>query len=505
VNKFDQIKNKEKCKRHVLEQIEELSPRTHKDAADLVHFVDSASALQPFTANPAFDDLESSLRSFVLVKRSKSKLHPVSTYLSHLLSDIDLLASTNAIVSRSELERAKCDLERTRPVLAKMKDGQDELENSLVAIEEKGVRTVSTNAKTALSLALERVGQGKLAVEETAGLSMPTYPGLLGIWDYARDVRRALLLSLDMAVKLTEDEARVMTGAGVKKIGNLGDESLPEGVDRSRRVFIPEAMFSTSMGRKGGKSRSSRRLSGSLGGSGGVHGLGLGLAQRPDMLETTFFDLFDVRHHFWVHFASSKDNTVDRRHADADADDGDSLPSALSIVSVGVGALTMVGGQTVGVRALVEGIVRVSDLLGNETARKWAAPVIGAVTIGLTAYLVLELPSSIPRTVGRRIRGSLVKHQQQHQQSQSHHEEGESHAEAHAARIGKETRKVLRLASWDLREKFRAAMEESGREVRGAEEVEKRAGRACEWFGEVRQRTGDVRVAAMLDGGLKFC
>ena len=33
--------------------------------SDLVHFVDSASALQPFTANPAFDDLESALRAFV--------------------------------------------------------------------------------------------------------------------------------------------------------------------------------------------------------------------------------------------------------------------------------------------------------------------------------------------------------------------------------------------------------------------------------------------------------
>jgi hypothetical protein len=37
---------------------------------------------------------------------------------------------------------------------------------------------------------------------------MPSYPSLLRIFDYARDVRRALLASLDAAVILVEDEAR---------------------------------------------------------------------------------------------------------------------------------------------------------------------------------------------------------------------------------------------------------------------------------------------------------
>ena len=114
VNKYDQIKNKDKCRRMVLEQIKELSPRTYEDTEDLVHFVDSASALQPFTANPSFDDLVQSLRSFVLVKRSKSKLQPASTYLSKLLADIEFLAGANAIVADSELQRAREDLSEVR-------------------------------------------------------------------------------------------------------------------------------------------------------------------------------------------------------------------------------------------------------------------------------------------------------------------------------------------------------------------------------------------------------
>ncbi|PPQ84402.1 hypothetical protein CVT26_007222, partial [Gymnopilus dilepis] len=395
VNKYDQIKNKDKCRRLVLEQIKELSPRTYEDAEDLVHFVDSASALQPFAANPAFDDLEQSLRSFVLVKRSKSKLQPVSTYLSNLLADIELLAGANAIVADSELQQAREDLKLSRPVLEKMKRSREVLEEALEAVEESGAGEASARTKKILNDALERVGAGLLAVEKPL-VPMPSYPGLLGIWDYAREVRRALVASLDAAVVMSENEARVFTTKGVDRIKELGEEHLPEGTERNRRVFMPEAMFSTT--RRAGKGLKSRRSSSTGGGAvvaGGMHGLGIGLAQRQDMLETTFFDLFDVNHQFFLHFGDGKSS------------EEESSPTALGLVSVGVGALTMVGGQAIGVRGLVEGIMRVSDLFGNETTRKWAAPVIGAAVIGMTAYLILELPSSIPRTVGRRVRASV--------------------------------------------------------------------------------------------------
>ncbi|KAF8177023.1 transmembrane GTPase fzo1 [Pholiota molesta] len=432
VNKYDQIKNKDKCRRLVLEQIKQLSPRTYEDAEDLVHFVDSASALQPYTANPAFDDLETSLRSFVLVKRSKSKLLPVATYLSNLLSDIELLAGANAIVADSELQRARDDLDQARPVLEKMKSSRDVLEDALEAVEESGAGQSSAHTKKILTDALERVGNGQLAVDKPM-VQMPSYPGLLGIWDYAREVRRALLASLDAAVALSEDEARIITTNGVHKIKDLGETHLPEGVERSRRVFMPEAMFSaTRRGGKGIKRRSSSYSN--IGGAivaGGMHGLGIGLAQRPDMLDTTFFDLFDVNHQFFLHFGDGKT-------------DESATPSALGLVSVGVGALTMVGGQALGMRAVLEGI----------TARKWAAPVIGAIAIGSVA--------SIPRTVGRRVKASVL----------AQGDERDVHF----------TRKVLRLASWDLKERFR--------KVKGAEEMEKRSLKAKEWFGAKLETVG---------------
>ncbi|KAJ6591724.1 hypothetical protein DFH09DRAFT_182625 [Mycena vulgaris] len=481
VNKYDMIRNKDKCRRVVLEQIKGLSPRTWEDASDLVHFVDSASAAGDAENKDAFafEEMEAALRSFVLTKRSKSKLQPVETFLLNLLGDIELLASANKLVAEAELAQARAELAETKPVLEKMRSGRDRLEEGLETVEEDGVGQASVKAKKVLSDALEQVGSGK----PVGGLRLPSYPGLFAVWDYARDVRRTLLESLDLSVKMAEDEARTITSAGVAQIKDLGEDHLPAGVERSRRIFMPEAMFSAvRRGKSAGGSKGSLRTRGgnAVVVAGGAHGLGIGLAARPDMQETTFLDLFDVNHQFWVHFGDA--------HAPSKSGEADAAPGALSVVGVGVGALTMVGGQAIGVRGLIEGVVRLSDFFGNETARKWALPVVGAVTVGAVVYVVLELPSSIPRTVGRRIKAAVELA-----------EEDEKRWEAeHGVRIARETRKVLRLASWDLRERFRGAMEERAKEVKSAEEGEKRALKAQEWFGSVGDRVADVRVNARL-------
>ncbi|KAM6494300.1 transmembrane GTPase fzo1 [Amanita muscaria] len=469
VNKFDQIRNKEKCKRLVLEQIKHLSPRTYDDAEELVHFVDSATALQPYAVNPAFDDLETALRSFVLVKRLKSKLQPVSTYMTKVLSDVEVLARANAIVADVELQRAREELDTVRPVVTTMRDGRELLDENLEAVEEEGASKACQRTKHVLNDALDRVAQGRLGADR-ASISLPSYPGFFHLWQYACDLRKAYFASLDAAVKQAEDEARLITATGVNGIRALEEKYLPEGVERSKRVFIPEAMFRTV--RRSAKGIKGRRPSSAIV-AGGLHGLGIGLAQRQDMLETSFSDLFDVQHQFSIYIGNGKG-----------ADQGDlSGPAAFTLASIGVSAVTMVGSQIIGARGLLEGIFRVTDLLGNETTRKWVAPVLGAVTVGLTAYLILELPSSIPRNVGRRIRASLV------------HQNGEIQqvfVDFHAARVSKETRKVLRLASYDTRSKFGTALEDREKAVRDAEETEKRASSAKEWCTGVGKRTEEV-------------
>lgn len=467
VNKFDQIRDKEKCKRLVLEQIKQLSPRTYEDASDLVHFVDSSAVQSPTASTSSFDNLEAALRTFVLVKRSKSKLHPVATFLSRLLGDVEFIASSNTILAEGEAQRARDDLARTRPVFEKMQNEREMLEDSLENVEDEGSSKAVAHTRKSLLAALEKVGQGEPGVDR--GIMMPTYPGLLNIWEYATDVRRALLASLDAAVKAAEDDARSTTVAGVRQISNLADKHLPEGVERSRRVFMPEAMFSP-------KAKAGKRNSTSAIVAGGMYGLGIGLAQRSEMMEVSFFDIFDVQHQISVHFGDEKSTTTS---------EGESSSGALSVVSIGFGALSVAGGKALGPRGIVEGLVRVSDFFANENTRKWIAPVVGAVALGFTVYFVLELPQTVPRNIGRRIKHSLTDTADPSGNGQF--------VQAHEARVGKETRKVLRLASWDLRERFRVAMEERGKEVKVAEELERNALRAIEFFGQMTERTEAVR------------
>ncbi|KAF8147052.1 hypothetical protein K438DRAFT_1780372 [Mycena galopus ATCC 62051] len=138
------------------------------------------------------------------------------------------------------LAQARAELAEAKPVPQKMRSGREKLEGSLETVEEDGVGKSSAKTKKVLAEALEQVGSGK----PLGGLQFPSYPGLFTVWDYARDVRRTLLESLDQSVKLAEDEARTVTCAGVAQIKDLGEEHLPVWVERSRRVVIPEAMFS---------------------------------------------------------------------------------------------------------------------------------------------------------------------------------------------------------------------------------------------------------------------
>ncbi len=165
------------------------------------------------------------------------------TYLHNALSDIELLFSANSIVADSEIQTAPVALEDVCPGLERMNARHPTLEEALELTEEDGTCWASHKTTIILSEALEQVGQRHLGIRN-APIQLPSYPGLLGISDYVRDMRRALLASLVAAVKLADDEARVMARKGVGRIKALGEVHLPEGVERSRRVLIPEAMIS---------------------------------------------------------------------------------------------------------------------------------------------------------------------------------------------------------------------------------------------------------------------
>lgn len=475
VNRFDQIKDKARCRRVVLDQIRQLSPKTYEDAADLVHFVDSAKVAMGFTEDDdaaddideAFSHLEHSLRSFVLVNRSKSKLGPAQNYITRLLADVELLASANTIVATRERDVARDELARVKPVLDRMKKGREGLNDGLIQAEEQAVESATSRSKQAMERGLERVARGELAVP-APGLMMPAYPGLLGIWDYAHEIRKVLLASLDSAVSLAENDARRVAGEGVDAVITLGNKNLPEDVEPYRRVFVPGNMFTAR--------KITRRTS-------SVTSLGLGLVNQAALTDVNVADIVDLHHYLFLtrpHLPSLSTSTELVPYA--------AEVSGFGAASLALGAYSMINGKTVGVRSLIESAIRLCDFASSPVARKWAGPVVGALALGSVAYVVYELPRSVPRNVGRHLQETL---------SVSSGMGGDADlvpfSDAVSGRVSKEVRNVMRAITRDLQDLYGKAVETRAQVVKQSEEAEKKASAALGHFTAIDKKVQDIR------------
>ena len=380
VNKWKGIKDKDRCMRVVGEQIKQLSPATWDNRSELVHFVDAAEVLDEEDDNPSFDHLEQSLRSFVLLKRAKSKLTPAKHYLLNLLSDLSALSDSNVVAANVELQEALRQLELIKPVHERLVAQRDEVEDGVDKVEEAAVELVRSSAWTRLESALGYAAQGQVAPQDAdriafAGVEsmefptqLPAYPGLLGVWSWAEEVKQTLVKSLEASVRAAEDDARIETVDGVKNVlTGLGDKYLPgtmvDGFEQHERVFRPEVMFAKR-----------RRGVGKLAARGISTGLGLGSANvgaswTASEFEVTFIDLFNLERIY-----PSVDPTKAKKAIRED--EGGEL-AVVSVVSVGVASLGMFGSRVVGIKGAVEAISNVFELLGSQAARRWAGPVVG--------------------------------------------------------------------------------------------------------------------------------
>ncbi|KAI9711761.1 MAG: mitofusin [Bogoriella megaspora] len=281
VNGFDNIKDKKRCEEMILKQVAHLSPATFKESSELVHFVSSnaipvaepeivgggiggsdSSSGGPGDAPDGDDDeepegkhgepgsppdkgkgkerekirdfgeLESSLRRFVLEKRARSKLAPAKTYLMNLLGDLQNLASVNRDVAQSELDRVGKELEELNAEFEKARNARSEASGSVDHTIEETASEVYSYTKQNIDSTVRRVADDDLGVP---------YPGLLNVYQFADDLKDAMLYQIAESVRLCEDYGRDRTVAGYNSIKNLG--LLHLGNDYSNLVLVPERMF----------------------------------------------------------------------------------------------------------------------------------------------------------------------------------------------------------------------------------------------------------------------
>lgn len=247
VNGFDQIRDKQRCERLILDQVGKLSPRTYKEADELVHFV-SSNAIPVAPPGPQtgsgsgdgggdnphdddddgdkgkgkgkekekiqdFENLESALRRFVLEKRSRSKLAPARTYLLNLLADLNSLATVNRDIAQSELKRVTEELSELEPAYENGKKKKSELTEGVDRAIDESCEDVYSHTRSTLNNTIARVSEADLGVD---------YPGLFSVFQYAEDLKAAMLDQISSAVTGCEDYAREKTVKGVGFIQNIG-------------------------------------------------------------------------------------------------------------------------------------------------------------------------------------------------------------------------------------------------------------------------------------------
>ena len=270
VNGFDNIRDKQRCQRMILEQVATLSPRTFKESSELVHFVSSnaipvAPAALPGggrggndtvgssggggSSDPSddrppspdnddfsgkhgepgsppdkgkgkekeklqdFEQLEGALRRFVLEKRARSKLAPAKTYLMNVLSDLNSLGKVNMDTAQSELDRVIKELKELEPVLEQSKKAHSEASDDIDKTIEKSCADIYSHTRDTLNNAIACVGGADLGV---------SYPGLLNAFQFAEDIKTAILDQISLTVTDCENHARVQTVSGVDTIKSLG-------------------------------------------------------------------------------------------------------------------------------------------------------------------------------------------------------------------------------------------------------------------------------------------
>lgn len=264
VNGYDNIRDKERCKRMVLEQVANLSPRTFKESSELVHFVSSnAIPVAPASGPPGgdpdggggggsassagpsdgleddeslakhgepgsppgkgkgkekeklrdFEQLEGALRRFVLEKRARSKLAPAKTYLLNVLGDLGTLALVNRDVAQAELNRVSNELTELEPVYEQSKKARLEVSDDIEKTIESTSAVIYTHTHDTLNSTIARVADADLGVH---------YPGLLHAFQYAEDLKAAMLDEISAAVTGCEEHARLEAIGGVNVIKSMG-------------------------------------------------------------------------------------------------------------------------------------------------------------------------------------------------------------------------------------------------------------------------------------------
>ncbi|CZR56956.1 related to GTP-binding protein FZO1, required for biogenesis of mitochondria [Phialocephala subalpina] len=445
VNGYDNIRDKERCQKMILEQVQGLSPRTFKESSDLVHFV-SSNAIPTGPAPPGgpggngsgsssgggdddpsdkgkgkdkekirdFEALEQSLRRFVLEKRARSKLAPAKTYLLNVLNDVQTLATVNQEVAQSELDRVTKELNDLEPLLEASQKARAEVSDDIDRTIEATCKDIYDHTRSTLN---DSIAQ---AADEDLGVP---YPGLLNVFQYADDIKEAILSQISASVTDCEEHARSKTIDGVSAIKQLG--LLHLGDEYTDLAFRSDVMF-----------RRKRDV----------------LARQVEV-ETEIWDFFD-----W--------STIVQRQ------------EKMAGTGMALTVATAVGGRMVGGWGWVDGALGAAKVVGNNNMRKLIVPGVVLAVIGAGYYILSQIPTSLPHRLSTKISAQL---------------QSIDYVHANSDRISSSVRKVLRFPADNLRVGLQRSVEQLGTKKEETKKIRMESDVARKYFGNLVNETGRIK------------
>jgi mitofusin len=218
VNRFDGIRDKDRCKRLILEQIKQLSPNTYQQANDLVHFISSHHKEEA-----SFIEMEEKLHSFVITNRTQSKLLPAKNYLTNLLRDIYCLSEINESKWMENVDKNVNILETNfLPGYFRMIKVQKSVEDELKSLVENTISQIEQQVSQSLQRATS---------EETLNELVETveYSGLFSVWQYAQDMIDLLSSTLQDRLDKVETKAGQETVVCMNKMNSITYKQFVQG------------------------------------------------------------------------------------------------------------------------------------------------------------------------------------------------------------------------------------------------------------------------------------
>ncbi|EKV05654.1 Transmembrane GTPase Fzo1, putative [Penicillium digitatum] len=467
VNGFDQIRDKQRCERMILDQIGKLSPRTYKEAAELVHFVSSnAIPVAPAISQSGsgggdgggsdphdddddrdpknkgkgkeqeklqdFENLEGALRRFVLEKRSRSKLAPARTYLLNLLADLSSLATVNRDVAQSELTRVTDELAEIIPAFENGKKKKGELAEGVNKAIDDSCDDVYGHTRSTLTNTIARVSDADLGVE---------YPGIFSAFQYAEELKLAMLDQIASSVADCEDYAREKTVQGVGFIQNIG--LLHIGEDK----FTPLNFRADAMFRRGRRHTFGRQVD----------------------TEVELWDFFDIAG-LWER------------------------QEKMAGTGVAMTVVTVLGSRALGGFSWLDSALSAVKVIGPNNIRRLFIPGLLAAAVLTTAYVLSSIPTTLPPRLSRKIAATLAEMDYVH---------------SNANRISTEVRRMLRMPANNLQTCLSQDIEDLGRRKQEVTKIKQESDVATKYFSnlfrdssENRRSIENLDLDAPLPGGM---